>query len=324
MTFELPNTTAELLLRAAEAVSVLGDEASTVEVAAFIGGSPDQHARPGLIAARELGFLRQGLDTDHWSADALARLLATSPPGEKAVLLRFRLETFEPYTLFRNRLVAGEKSADAARQTCQKYQLSIDPLDAETVLINWGTYCGGLAYGDDQRLLVAVNDDLLTEALAIHENVLAQRDSVQAHIIKNLGVEGAGFATGEILDRLVDSYLGILTGSPPRDALFNLGHALEAFVKKLARVDPAITLPAHVKTLGAVAAELKTQGRLLPKHHALVAALTALRNAADHAGDAEIGGATWALSKDAAFAANHLAWIAIRSILAVARGDFSL
>lgn len=320
MTHVLPQTTAELLIRAAEAVHVLGPEASTDGVGTFIGGAAT-HARPALTGARELGFVSNGADADHWNATNLARVLASAAPGEKMIILRLQLENFPPYSIFRDRLLAGEHPGDAARQTCLTFSLSIDPIDAEGVLTNWGTYSNGLRYGQDHRLLVPVNEKVRAEVLALSERILAERDAVRAHVVEELGVDAAGFVTGEILENLIDSYLALLKGDPPRDGAFQLGHAIEGFAKKLADLDPPLTLPGNANTLGQVARSLKDQGRLTSKHHAIVSGLTAIRNATDHAGDPEIGGATWIVTKETALVANQMAWRLMRSFFALRSGN---
>src|SRR6266511_5570481 len=121
---------------------------------------------------------------------------------------------FAPYSVFKARVLAGEGQRDAARQTCVAADLSSDELDVEETLVNWGLYSGGLVYGDEKQLLVAGDEVVLQDLLAIQEAVLAQRDTVQAHIVQRLGVDAASFATGEVLDALVDSYLTILGGGP--------------------------------------------------------------------------------------------------------------
>lgn len=323
MTYSLPQTTAELLLRAAEATHILGPEASTEDVGKFLGGS-SSHAEPALAGARELGFVDQGQGAEHWTAMPLAQVLAVASPAEKAVLLRSQLQQYAPYNLFRDRLVAGESPGDAARQTCLRFEFTLDPLDAESVLINWGTYSNGLVYGEDRRLFVTVDQNLLVEALAIHEKVMAERDSVRAHIVQQLDPDAAGFITGAILERLIDSYLGILKEDPLDESMFQLGHAMEGFVKKIAQLDPPVTLPGGVRTLGQVARHLKAEGRLNSKHYGLVVAITEIRNAADHTADDEIDGASWTISRETAFAANHLTWSLMRSFFAARAGTFSL
>jgi hypothetical protein len=319
----LPQTTAELLLRAAEAAYVLGPDATTEQVATFLGGS-DTHAEPALVGAVQLGFVSGDASNGKWSATPLARLLAMAPPAAKTVLLRFQLEQFPPYSLFRNRLIAGEGPLDAARQTCLKHDLALDPLDAEGVLKNWGTYSGGLLYGEDQRLLVAIDEAVLKKAVSVYANVVAERDSVRAHVIEKLGVDAAAFATGEVLDRLIDAYLTILEEGPLDEAMFHLGHALEGFVKGIAEIDPAVQLPAGANTIGSVANALKDDGRLLKKHHAIVTSLTAVRNAADHSADPEIGGATWEITRETAISACALTWSLMRSFFAARAQVFEL
>jgi len=247
--------------------------------------------------------------------------MASAAPPEKMILLRLELEKYEPYALFRDRVLAGEDPSEAARQVCVRHGLPTDPLDAETVLKSLGTYCGGLVYGPDRRLLVKVEPLQEVEGLHVLARVDGERNAVRAHVVEQLGVEAAAFATGEIIERLIDSYLGVMQAADPRGAMFELGHALEGFVKKVATVDPPVTIPSSSRTLGQVATTLKNAGRLNSKHFALVMGLTALRNAADHTGDAEIGGATWVVSSETVVLANQLAWRLMRSILATRSGN---
>jgi len=310
----VPQTTAELLLRAAEATYVLGTDATTSDVAEFIGGT-EARAENALAAARELGFVRQGSNASHWTAQPGAQLLASSTPAEKAVLLRFQLDRFAPYALFKARIAAGEQPKDAARQVCIANGSSADPLDVEETLLNLASYSGGLVYGADREVLIAGDVELLKGVLAIHETVMATRDTVQAHIARKLGVEAASFATGEVLDALVDSYLTVLGDGPYDQSMFQLGKGLEAWVKALATIDPPITVPSNVNTMGAVANLLRGGNRTTGKHHSMLLGVIAVRNAADHSIDPDID-ATWEISQDTAIAVSHLVWSIMRSFFA--------
>jgi hypothetical protein len=318
--YTLPQTTAELLLRAAEAAHILGPAATTTAIGEFLG--TPARAAPALAGAKELSFVEEGT-AGEWTGTRWARVAASVSPQEKAVVLRMQLEDYEPYVLFRNRLVAGEEPTDAARQVCVTFGITTDELDARSFLIDCGTFSGSLTYGHAQRLLVNADESVTTDAMTLYEGVLAERDAVIAHIAINLGPEAAGFVTGDIFDYLVDSYLAILNGSPLDGAMFQLGKGVETFVKRLATRPPSLTLPSSVKTLGQVARHLKDHGRLKSKHHSLVIALTDVRNAADHTVDAEIG-ASWQFSRQTAIAASHLTWAFMRSFLAVEAGDFQL
>ena len=322
MAAALPQTTAELLLRAAEGTYVLGPEVSTDDVARFLGGNATR-AKSALEAARELGFVLQGQDGEHWNPAPLAQTLAAASPAEKPVLLRFQLERYRPYAVFKARVLAGEGQRDAARQTCVAADLVTDDLDVEETLVNWGLYSGGLVYGDEKQLLAAGDEVLLREILVVQESVLAQRDTIQAHVTQHLGVDAASFATGEVLDALVDSYLTILGGGPYDQAMFQLGKGLEAWVKGLADLDPALTLPQGTNTMGAVANFLRQQSRTTGKHHSILMGVVAIRNAADHSVDADIG-ATWDITRDTALAASHLTWALMRSFFAARLGNFAL
>jgi hypothetical protein len=173
-------------------------------------------------------------------------------------------------------------------------------------------------------LLVAVEPFLEVEGSRVLARVSGERDAVRAHIVEQLGVDAAAFATGEIMERLIDWYFDVTRGADPDAAMYQLGHALEGFVKKIATIDPPVVLPAGARMLGQVARELNRVGRLNSKHYALVTGLTGLRNAADHTADAEIGGQTWYLTSDTVIVANQMMWRLMRSFFAVQSNQFEL
>ena len=319
---QLAPTTAELLLRAAEATHILGPEVSTEDVAKFLGGATDR-AEHALRAATELGFATQGSDNDHWTGTRLARIAAQLRPEPKTILLRYQLEQFPPYAAFRNRIIAGEGAAEAARQSCVQHGLSVDALDAEGTLINLGTYSGDLLR-DGGQLVVVVDAGLEKMILEIQALVMEARQAVNAHIVQQLGVDAASFATGEALDYLVDSYTRVLDGQPYADAMFLLGKGLESWLKQLVTLDPPLTLPAGTNTMGAVARFLKENNRLNSKHHSILSGIIAIRNASDHSADPEIGGATWTVTRETALAVSHLTWSTMRSFFAVRNGNHAL
>ena len=320
---ELPQTTAEDLLRASEAVDVLGPEVHTDDVAIFIGGS-NSRAKKALTAARDLEFVDQGADADQWNGNAAGRALSQADQAQKTVLLRYQLESYEPFTLFRNRIVAGETPENAARQVSLACNLTTDQHEIERTLKDWGTYSRGLIYAEDQSLLAAVDAQLFQEVLDIRKTVLDERAAVQAHVIDELGPDAAGFATGECLDKLVDGYFDLVRGQPADQSIFQLGKGLETFLKALSDRDPPLNVPGNVRTMGQHAHFLKTQGRLKEKHFQVVMGIVGIRNAADHAGDPEIGNSPWAVSKAAAFAAHHLTWAFMRSWFAAEEGNYEL
>lgn len=318
----LPQATAEQLVRAAEGVHVLGPEASLDGIARFLDGTPAR-AQSALEAAEALGFVTRSAAPDTWTGALVAGALAASNAAEKTVLVRLHLERFRPYAVFRARIAAGEHPKDAARQACVSEGLTSDPLDAEETLLNWALYSQSLVHGPERELLVPGDDQVLHKALAIQEAVATKRDTVLAHITQKLGVEAAGFAAGEALDGLVESYLTIIAGGAMDHAMFQLGKGLEAWFKKLPELDPDITLPPGAMTMGAIANSLRGHGLTTRKHHALLLGVIAVRNAADHAADADIG-ATWAISRDTALATSHLAWSTMRSVFAGRAGDHRL
>lgn len=319
----LPQTTAEDLLRAGEAAHILGPDASTEEVARFLGGAAGR-AQPALEAACKLGLLGQGTDSNHWNGNPKGRMLAHATQAQKTLLLRYELEGYGPYSLFRNRIVAGESPENAARQVCVTFDLEDDAHEVERTLRDWGTYSRGLSYAEDQSLLATVDKDLFRRVLEIHEVLLDQRAAVQAHILDRLGPEAGGFLTGEALERLEDAYLDLVKERPADQSTFQLGKGVEVFLKKLARRAPALTVPAATKTMGQYAYFLKEEGRLKEKHFQVIMGLVGIRNAADHAGDPEISNASWEISRELAFAANHMAWAVVKSVFAVEDGNFTL
>src|SRR4029077_9025783 len=140
----------------------------------------------------------------HWNGTPKARLLAQASQAQKTLLLRYELEAYEPFALFRNRILAGESPENAARQVCVVFEIEDDAHEVERTLRDWGTYSRGLSYAEDQSLLATVDQDLFRRVLEIHEVLLDQRAAVQAHILDRLGSDAGGFLTGEPLDRLED------------------------------------------------------------------------------------------------------------------------
>jgi hypothetical protein len=251
-------------------------------------------------------------------------MLAQATPPQKAVILRFHLEAFRPYALFRDRLVAGETPESAARQVGVKYGLAADTHEIERALKDFGAYCKGLSYSEDQTLRAHVNTELLAELLAIHQEVLDDRAAVQAHILDRVGPDAAGFLSGPAMDSLVDGYLSLIKDRDPRASVFHLGNAIEQFLKDLADREPALTVPKKVKTMGQYAQLLKDSERLRSKQYQIVMALVGLRNAADHQGDGEIDNNQWTIQEETAKAAHHLAWSFVRSWFKTDAGDHSL
>jgi len=239
-------------------------------------------------------------------------------------LLRYELETYKPFLLFKNRLIAGESPENAARQVCVAFELEDDAHEVERTLRDWGTYSRGLSYAEDQSLLATVDKDLFRQVLEVHEVLLDQRAAVQAHILDRIGPTAGGFITGEALEGLEDSYFDLVQERPTDQSMFQLGKGLEAFLKKLAQKDPALSVPSSTKTMGQYAHFLKNEGRLKEKHFQVIMALVGIRNAADHSGDPEISNASWTISRQLAFAANHMTWSVIKSVFAIEDGDFTL
>src|SRR5215510_4731873 len=111
-------TTGDYVMGAVEAVVVNGKPTSLVMITEFLG-TTSANATAALEMTVELGLVSQDANNDYVANSPLCRF--TAIPEQKTAVLRILIETYRPFTVFRERLLATadlNAAAHATRTIC--------------------------------------------------------------------------------------------------------------------------------------------------------------------------------------------------------------
>lgn len=283
----LPDTTADNVVGAAEAVLAGRGNATAQDVANFLD-LPLANAIPALELAEDLGLIRQVEET-YEVASPLARLLSTPILAQRAAVLRVAVESYQPYFVFRERLHAGAESVSAAaQQTRALLDLTEHREVIKQTLVSLGTYCQSLraTAGGKYEVRFDFDRDMATQLQG------AVSELAEAELrVRDWLSEGARSYVDmvHVLQPLAESYFKVSQGDS-RGAIVTAGNAVESHLSRLAN-DMGVDV-ANSPGLGAKVAALDAAKRLPKKLVAVGRYLGNVRNAADHGIDPEIG-APW-------------------------------
>jgi hypothetical protein len=276
-----PAATAEQAIAAVEAVAVHGPGASPKFVARFADLTDDQ-AKAGLLLAADLGFLLK--NGDHYEpVSPLCRFVTSGTDLQRASVTRIALESYEPFRVFRDRLVSTD-AATAARQTKALLDLDAHHEDVKATLISLGTYTQGLAAAAGGQVLPATSAAEHTmEALAAGAEDLA---GAEARIRQQLGPTAShAVSTNNVVVPLSDALLRAGNGDG-RGAVVTAANAVESFLLEI-----ATRLGVNVAGATGLNSKLNrfSDGQIPKKVKSMGKYLGDVRNAADHGVDADVG-----------------------------------
>jgi hypothetical protein len=280
--------TAEQVVVVVDAV-VIHQRPTPIEfVAEFSDLSKDQAER-ALKLAVDLALLLEN-SGNYEVHSPLCRLIATPDQMKKAALLRIMLNSYEPFILFRERLVATDTPATAAQQTKIVLDLDAHREDIKDTLISLGTYSHALITegGGHYHLYSGTSDNSL-EVLA---DACNDATAAESRIREQLGPDAVALVSREeVILPLTNALIRART-SDPRGAVVSAGNAVESYLNALA-------LRLTVSLSGATGINGKldkfTTANQMPKKLAQVGKYIGnVRNAADHGTDSDVG-ASWAI-----------------------------
>src|SRR5579859_7044496 len=133
-------TTAEHVMGAVEAIVVNGRATSLAMVAEFLGTTPTS-ATAALEMATELGLVALN-GANYITNSPLCRF--TAIPDQKAAVLRILVESYHPFTVFRERLVATADLNSAAHATRTVCALPAHRDVVKETLVSLGTFSRAL------------------------------------------------------------------------------------------------------------------------------------------------------------------------------------
>jgi len=280
-------TTAEHVMSAVEAVVVHGGATPLDLIAQFLDITP-QHATAALDLAVELGLLSVN-GTDYTAISPLCRL--TAIPDQKAAVLRILIESYRPFTVFRERLVATSDLNTAAQATKVICGLPAHRDVVKETLINLGTFSRALVpAGGGQYALEAAS---LANPLQVIATACTTMAVAEGRIRNQLG-PAAEAVLAPHRDTVIVPLADALMRANNRDgagAIQAAGNAVESHITSLAQRMGVILTGATgiIEKLNKFA-----NPRRLPRKLIHIGSyLGSIRNAADHGPDADINNASW-------------------------------
>ena len=280
--------TAEQVVAAVEAVAV-NRQSTRVEFVADFSDLPRDQAEAALKLATDLGLLSH--DAGKYSvASPLCRFVVTPNQMQKAAILRLVLESYEPFVIFRERLVATTLAATAAQQTKAALDLGAHREGIKDTLVSLGTYSHALVTEGGGRYRPEENP--FENTLEVLAQACRDASAAEARIREQIGPDAATLVSREeVIVPLADALLRAKSGDP-RGAVVTGGNAVESYLDALAgRLGVTLSGAAGINAK----LEKFAQGNKMPKKLVQVGKyLGHLRNAADHGVDNEVG-ASWAI-----------------------------
>src|SRR6185437_11019236 len=166
-------TTAEYVVGAVEAVVLNGGPTTVELITEFLDATP-ANAAAALEMAVELGLLSKNGHT-YIAAGPLCRF--TSIPEQGAAVLRILIESYRPFTVFRERLLATADVNHAAQATKAVCHLPAHRDVVKETLISLGTYSRALVTeggGNFQLEAASLVNALQVIASACKDMVIAE------------------------------------------------------------------------------------------------------------------------------------------------------
>jgi hypothetical protein len=290
--YAFSHSTAEQVVAVVNAVTARGVESDVGFVSDFADVSGTQ-AQAALDLAVDLGLLSTTSSGAYLAASSMCLFFATPEVTQRAAALRVVLESFRPFQVFRERLVATGDTSSAARETKTLLALSAHREDIKETLVSLGTF--------SQALLVEAGGKYRPHAagLANDLDVLAQAcndaASAEDRVKQQISDEACALVSNdEVVTPLARGLLHAVSGDG-RSAVVYGGNAIESYLVGLA-LRKSISLVGKNGIISKLQ-EIKSQTNLPTKLLYIGFYLGHLRNASDHGTDPDIG-ATWIVRRN--------------------------
>jgi hypothetical protein len=282
--------TAEQVVAAVEAVVVSGKPTSAEFVADF-SDLPRDQATLALELAEDLGLLASS-SGHHSVGNPLCRFLVTPNEMQKAAVLRVLLESYEPFVVFRERLVATSLAATAAQQTKVTLDLDAHRESIKDTLVSLGTFSHSLVTEGGGRY--RPEEDPFEHTLEALSQACKDQAGAESRVIEQLGQAAARLVSrDEVIIPMADALLHAKS-SDSRGAVLRAGNAIDSYLDGLA-TRKGVAL-GSASGINAKLDKLQRDGGF-PKKLVFVGKYVGhIRNAADHGVDPDTG-SSWEIRK---------------------------
>lgn len=321
MAFNVSQTNAEEIIGATDAVVQKHNGADIQLIADFLATTPT-NAQNAANMAVELGLIRYDGTSLYFPKLPYANYLVTSNQIQKASVLRFFLEEYEPYKYFKNRLLITNSSLEASNQVKTVLGLTAHRTELNHTFISLGTFTNSIINEGAGNFSPNANNDY--EFISITEEVIHNRQSAELKIRERLGEPLIQWINNQdVYEPIVTAYQRAAnTQIDERAPIVSAGNAIESFLTQIAAHLNVQLNNAH--GINAKIDRITQAGHLSDKHKQICKYLGHIRNACDHGIDQQIGQA-WSISQETGVEYVHVALSAMKSIYrAIFDGTFEI
>jgi len=283
------HTTAEQVIAVVESICCKV-KANKKYVEKFCDLSPEQ-SNNALNLAVDLGLLKS-VGPDYEIANTLARFLSTSSDKIKASILRIILESYEPFKIFRERLMVTNSPDQAAEQTIAYLGINAHREEVKDTLLSLGTYANSIMSlgGGKYTLTQSENDKLLSEIFNVCNNMV----SCEQWIRNKIGKYFDDLSRDNVIEPLANALQKFFIENNPKMVVTIAGNAYESFLVELSNI-------MNVDLTGATGIiskleKFRNNNKLPSKIIESAKYIGHIRNVADHGIDQEID-ATWEIQE---------------------------
>lgn len=311
---KIPDASGETILAAAEAIYYTTPDFSISSVAEYMNTKDLAVAKEAIEAAALLGFVQERQKDFYFPIDDILRLETHADAQGRRTVFRIRLESLAPYKRFKERIYCGDSPLEAARRVGALGNIDTEPIKIKEIFQRLGLFAGSFTQDGIGNLVCSSGEQSIGAYLDAVKSSLISAESARTFIERRVGEEPFRFLPSEALDNLTSMLARCQAKHEPKsEMIFALGTAVEKFLRKIGdESNPPVDL---TKTNGVtqMADELRKGNVITKKHYGLLQAIAAMRNAANHGIDNDIGKA-WAFTHETISDVGLLTLDTIRSI----------
>lgn len=319
MTYNIYRTTAEHIIGATDAALQKPSGVNVQLVAEFLD-TPDNSALDALKMSEQLGLLSENNAGIFNVSSPCSTYLITSSRENKAAVLRFVLEQYEPYRTFKFRLnITTGVVGEAAIQTKAVHNISAHRDVIVATLVDLGTYSKSLT-SQGAGLYLSTEENSIVYLNVLH-SVIQDKENAELAVRRRIGLENANWIDAQnVIAHIVTAYQRLASVEQDRYApIVHAGNSIESFLTQVGNHYGTNLQNAH--GINAKADRIASSNNLTTKHTFMFKYLGHVRNAADHGVDAAIGVA-WDINPNTAIEYVHVALTLMGDIVEVINGRY--
>lgn len=294
MSYSIVQTTAEDILFVIDAAYAKPEDCDSKFICDFTDLSESQ-VKNALHMAQEFSLVTFDSNTSTYKGNSsLARLmLSTRTEEQKAAIMRLILEQYEPYRIFKDRLMRNDTLDQAARRVKAFFNMTLSPSEIKETITNIATYSKAIINNGARNY--KLNQDE-TSHIDILERVLYDKANDNNILLSLLGEKIYDCLDKEtVINPLLNAFSKIqATPIDGKSTILYSANAFESFLVQLGK-EKTIDLS---KKKGII--EKSDMFSFSKKHKGMINYLGQIRNASDHGADTYENNYSWSVYDETA------------------------